>query len=304
MTTSTSSLRHFLEVDDVSPQELTAILDASEAVQPPVLAGKGVALIFEKPSLRTRNSSEMAVVQLGGHPVFITDAEAGLDKRESAPDVLRTLQGYHSVVAARVFQHNKLTRMVEVARVPIINLLSDEAHPVQALADLLTIRQEFGSLQGLKLVWLGDFTNVARSLTIGALMFGAHMVSSGPHGYGPTPQDFEKFASLADAHGGSFTHVIDPATAVAGADVVNTDAWYSMGQEAEAEARRPIMEPYRVDAALLALAKQTAIFLHCLPAHRGDEATSDVLDGPQSRIWVQAHNRMHTMRGLLAWLCG
>ncbi len=296
-------LRHFLEVDDVSPAELTAILDASERTAQPLLGGLGVALIFEKPSLRTRNSSEMAVVQLGGHPAYITDAETGLDKRESAVDVCRTLQGYYAIIAARVFEHSKLVNMTTVAKVPIINLLSDEAHPVQALADLLTIRQQFGHVQGLKLAWLGDFTNVARSLTIGAMMLGAHMTAGCPDGYGPTDADYAKFASLSAAHGGSFVVTSDARAAVASADVLNTDAWYSMGQEAEAELRKPIMTPYRVDDALLALANPTAIFLHCLPAHRGDEATSEVLDGPQSRIWPQAHNRMHTMKGLFTWLC-
>jgi ornithine carbamoyltransferase len=295
-------LRHFLEVDDVSPEELVAILDASEQPATPVLAGHGVALIFEKPSLRTRNSSEMAVFQLGGHSAYITDAETGLDKRESSVDVCRTLQGYYSAIAARVFEHSKLTNMTSVATVPIINLLSDEAHPVQALADLLTIRQHVGPVAGLKLAWLGDFTNVARSLTIGAMMLGAHMTVACPQGYGPTDNDVDRFAGL-NRYGGSFSVTEDATVAVADADVVNTDAWYSMGQEGEAQLRVPIMTPYRVDGALMQLAKPSAIFLHCLPAHRGDEATSEVLDGPQSRIWPQAHNRMHTMKGLFTWLC-
>ncbi len=296
-------LRHFLEVDDVSPTELTAILDASVGDTKPLLAGKGVALIFEKPSLRTRNSSEMAVFQMGGHPAYITDAEAGLDKRESAVDVTRTLQGYYAAIAARVFEHEKLEKMCSVATVPVINLLSDRSHPVQALADLLTIRQEFAKVAGLRLCWLGDFTNVARTLTIGSMMLGAHMVVACPDGYLPTDQDHVRFVDLAARWGGSFTVASSPSDAVVGSDVVNTDAWYSMGQEAEAELRAPIMAPYRVDAALMSHAKPTAIFLHCLPAHRGDEATSEVLDGPQSRIWPQAHNRMHSMKGLFTWLC-
>jgi ornithine carbamoyltransferase len=295
-------LRHFLEVDGVSVEELNSILDASEASAKPLLAGLGVALIFEKPSLRTRNSSEMAVFQMGGHPAYITDAEAGLEKRESAADVTRTLQGYYALIAARVFEHSKLEKMTDVATVPIINLLSDQAHPVQALADLLTIRQQFGSVAGLRICWLGDFTNVARSLTIGAMMLGAHMVVACPKGYLPSPEDHRRFESLT-RHGGSFVVAASAADAVSNSDVVNTDAWYSMGQEAEAEVRKPIMTPYRVDAALMSKAKPSAIFLHCLPAHRGDEATSDVLDGPQSRIWQQAHNRMHTMKGLFTWLC-
>jgi ornithine carbamoyltransferase len=290
-------------VDDLTPEELVAVLDASEAKDGPVLAGVGVALIFAKPSLRTRNSSEMAIVRLGGHAAYITDAEAGMGKRESVPDVTRTLQGYYGIIAARVFAHEQLQEMCSVATVPVINLLSDQAHPVQALADLLTIRQEFGTVNGKRIVWLGDFTNVARSLSIGALMLGAHMSVACPIGYLPSADDLAKFSQLANLHGGSFSVADSPATAVTGADVVNTDAWYSMGQEAEAELRKPIMTPYRVDEALMGKANATAIFLHCLPAHRGDEATSGVLDGPQSRIWPQAHNRMHTMKGLFAWLC-
>jgi ornithine carbamoyltransferase len=296
-------LRHLLEVDDLSVEELNRVLDLSESPPQPVLAGTGVALLFEKPSLRTRNSSEMAVVQLGGHPAYITNAEAGIDTRESAPDIVRTLQGYYSIIAARVFEHDKLQRMTSVAQVPIINLLSDQAHPVQALADLLTIRQEFGAVAGKRVSWLGDFTNVARSLSIGVTMCGGHVVVACPDGYGPTAADLDRFRLLSERHGGSFAVTSVAAEAVVGSHVVSTDAWYSMGQEAEAEMRRPIMSPYRVDDALLGQADPSGIFLHCLPAHRGDEATSEVLDGPRSRIWRQAHNRMHTMKGLFTWLC-
>ncbi len=294
--------RNFLEIDDLSVAELTRVLELSEQPPRPVLAGMGVALVFEKPSLRTRNSSEMAVVQLGGHPAYITNAEAGLDTRESSPDVVRSLQGYYGIIAARVFGHDKLERMAEVATVPIVNLLSDRGHPVQALADLLTIRQEFGLVAGLRVCWLGDFTNVARSLTIGVMMLGGNVSVACPKGYGPSEDDVRVFGALA-AHGGTFEVAAGPAQAVEGSHVVSTDAWYSMGQEDEAELRKPIMLPYRVDDALMAHATPDSIFLHCLPAHRGDEATSEVLDGPRSRIWPQAHNRMHTMKGLFTWLC-
>ncbi len=293
--------RNFLEINDLNVAELTRVLDLSELPAGPVLAGLGVALVFEKPSLRTRNSSEMAVVQLGGHPAYITNAEAGLDTRESSPDVVRTLQGYYAIIAARVFGHDKLERMAEVATVPIVNLLSDKGHPVQALADLLTIRQEFGSVAGRKVSWLGDFTNVARSLAIGVMMLGGHVSVACPKGYGPSEKDLRLFGSLA-THGGTFEVAAGPVQAVDGSHVVSTDAWYSMGQEDEAELRRPIMIPYRVDDALMMHAAADSIFLHCLPAHRGDEATSEVLDGARSRIWPQAHNRMHTMKGLFTWL--
>ncbi len=295
--------RHFLEVDDLSADEIVAVLDASErSAYPALLAGKGVGLIFEKPSLRTRNSCEMAVVQLGGHPVFITDAEAGLDRRESVEDITRVIEGYFSVIAARVFEHRKLERMAAVSTVPIVNLLSDDGHPVQALADLLTIRQHFGRLENVSIAWLGDFSNVARSLSIAAMMLGMHMKVSTPPGYGPTAQDMERFAGLAK-QGATFEVCETVGDAVKQVDVVSTDAWYSMGQEEEKTKRGDAMRPYRVDATVMGQADPDGIFLHCLPAHRGEEVTSEVLDSPQSRAFQQAHNRMHTFRGLLTWLC-
>lgn len=294
--------RHFLEVDDLNPAELSAVLDASEAPAFPILAGKGVGLIFEKPSLRTRNSCEMAVVQLGGHPVFITDAEAGLDRRESVEDITRVIEGYFNVIAARVFEHGKLERMASVACVPIINLLSDDGHPVQALADLLTIRQHFGALASRTIGWVGDFSNVARSLTIGAMLTGMHVRVATPPGYGPSKADLDRFAALSQA-GATVQVVAGASAAVDGVDVVSTDAWYSMGQEEEHAIRADAMRPYRVDSMLMAKAAADSILLHCLPAHRGEEVTSEVLDGPQSKVFHQAHNRMHTFRGLLSWLC-
>lgn len=296
------SVRHFLEIDDLTPDEIIAVLDASEKPHAPLLAGKGVALIFEKPSLRTRNSCEMAVVQLGGHPAAIFDAEVSLDRRESTEDVTRTLMGYYDAIAARVFEHAKLERMASVSSVPVINLLSDAGHPVQALADLLTIRQHVGALRGITIAWVGDFSNVARSLSLGAVALGTHVRLSCPPGYGPTNIDLDHVMSRAQ-HGATITVWPRPAEAVTGSHVVSTDAWYSMGQEDEREIRKRAFEGFRVDGALMAEAERGAIFLHCLPAHRGEEATSDVLDGPSSRIWPQAHNRMHTFRGLLAWLC-
>ena len=296
-----SGIRHFLEIDDLTPDELLGVLDASEKAPSPLLVGKGVALIFEKPSLRTRNSCEMAVAQLGGHPAVIFDAEVSLDKRESVEDVTRTLMGYYDVISARVFEHAKLERMAAVANVPIINLLSDAGHPLQALADLLTIRQQMGSVRGLTIGWVGDFSNVARSLSLGAMALGAHLQVCCAPGYGPSAHDVEHMM-VRSHHGARFTVCATPSEAVTGAQVVSTDAWYSMGQESERDTRRGAFEGFRVDGALMAGAENGAIFLHCLPAHRGEEATSDVLDGPSSRIWQQAHNRMHTFRGLLTWL--
>jgi ornithine carbamoyltransferase len=291
-------MRHLLEIDDLSADELRTILDLSERTDlPPVLAGQGAMLLFEKPSARTRTSMEMAVVQLGGHPVTLRNEEVGIDTRESAEDLGRLLSGYGSVIGARVFEHHKIERLARAATVPVVNLLSDEAHPVQALADLLTVRQEFGTLDGVVVAYVGD-ANVARSLGVACGLMDIEFRVSNPPGY-----DFDG-ASLDRLRSSGCDVVLeaDPALAVKGADVVYTDAWYSMGQEEEKAVRTAAFADWRVDEALMAQASDRAIFLHCLPAHRGDEATDGVLDGPASRIWPQAHNRMHTKRGLLAWL--
>ena len=292
-------MRHLLEIDDLSPAELSAVLDLAQEPSPPqVLEGKGVALVFEKPSARTRNSMEMAVVQLGGHPLAIRNDEVGLDVRESVEDVTRTLQCYHSVIAARVFEHGKLERMVDVATVPIVNLLSDAGHPMQALADVLTLRQEWGDVAGRKLAYVGDGNNVCRSLVLAAGMLGMDVAVASPAGYQPPDVDIERFRAAGIE--AQITEKVDEA--LDGADAVYTDAWYSMGQEAEANERRPVFQPYQVNRDLMGKALPDAIFLHCLPAHRGDEVVDEVLDGRQSRIWPQAQNRMHAARGLLAWL--
>jgi ornithine carbamoyltransferase len=281
--------RHFLSIDDLAPDELTHVLGLARRDElPPVLAGKGAALLFEKPTLRTRHSMEMAVFQLGGHP--ITDS-AELDKREKVEDLTQVLAGYHALIAARVFKQAMVERMAAVSDVPVINMLSDFEHPLQALADLLTLRQEFGSIEGRRIVWFGEFNNVARSLARGARRLGADLVSCGPEGFGPAPDDkIEQFR--------------DPVKAAEGADVVVTDTWYSMGWEKEADERRPQFRPYCVTADLMAVAASDAILLHCLPAHRGEEATDEVLDSKQSRIFPEAHNRMHTARALIAFLFG
>ena len=291
--------RSFLEIDDLTPEELSAVLDASERPDPPkVLAGLGVALIFEKPSNRTRNATEMAVVQLGGHPVAIRGEEVGIDVRETAEDVGRTLACYHAAIGARVYDHRVLTRMAATVDVPVVNLLSDDAHPMQALSDLLTLRQHLGDPTGRSVAWVGDFTNVARSLAIGAAMCGMGVRVAAPHGYGPTPVDVDRLAAL----GSPPLVTTRPAEAVDGADAVVTDVWTSMGQEDEAAVRRKAFEGFTVDEALMADAAANAVFLHCLPAHRGEEVAAAVVDGPRSLVWQEAENRMHVARGLLLWL--
>ena len=292
-------MRHLLEIDDLDRDELLAVLDLAEQDDlPRVLEGRGAVLLFEKPSARTRTSAEMAVFQLGGHPITLRNEEVGIDTRESAEDLGRLFAGYAAVVGARVFEHHKVERLAAVSSVPVINLLSDEAHPVQALADLLTIRQEFGTFDDVVVTYVGDANNVARSLGISCGLVGMTFRVSNPPGYGFDDSSVERLT----AAGCAVELIEDPIDAVAGADVVYTDAWYSMGQEEERAIRTSAFDGWRVDDELMSRASDRAIFLHCLPAHRGDEATDGVLDGDRSRIWQQAQNRMHTKRGLIAWL--
>ncbi len=302
--------RHVLDVDDLAGGGLEAVLALAEedpAGIPRVLDGRGVAMLFEKPSNRTRNSTEMATVALGGHPVYIQGGEVGLGVREPAEDVARTLACYHSVLCARVVDHRSLQRMASAldegaVAVPVINLLSDRAHPCQALADLLTLRQAFGTagLSERTLAYVGDANNVWRSLAIAASMAGIATRVASPEGYGPSAADVESVRSF----GGELIVTVDPHHAVAGADAVYTDVWTSMGQETESDTRRAAFSGYSVDEALLADASEHAVVLHCLPAHRGEEISAAVVDGPRSVVWMQAANRMHAMRGLLAWVSG
>jgi len=292
-------VRHFLEIDELSASELTEVLDLAELTSPPVvLAGRGVALVFEKPSLRTRNATEMAVVQLGGHPVSLRAEEVDLDGREPASDAARVLSRYHAAIGARVFRHELLERMAAAATVPVVNLLSDQAHPCQALADLLTLRQHWDNLAGRTIAWVGDANNVCRSLVLGAALVGASVRIASPAGYGLDAATRERVAGL----GGSLVATTDPNEAVAGADAVATDVWASMGQEADVESRRRAFAGFTVDEKLMSRADSDAVFLHCLPAHRGEEVAAAVVDGQASLVWRQAENRMHAMRGLLLFV--
>ena len=294
-------MRHFLEVDDLTVEELQHVLELSiKPDLPKVLDGQGVALIFEKPSGRTRNSMEMATVQLGGHPMYIKPEELGIDTRETAEDVVRTMAGYHSVLAARVFDHDRLERMAAANAMPIVNLLSDRAHPMQALADLLTIEQEIGLSRVGKVAYVGDANNVWRSLAIGCSMLGIETSVASPAGHEPTDLDLDRVLTS----GGSVQVTDNPREAVEGADVVYTDVWTSMGQENERSERLDVFSPFTVDASLMGVASASSIFMHCLPAHRGEEVTDEVIESPQSRVFPQAHNRMHSARGLLSWIIG
>ena len=284
---------NLLTIADLDAATLTELLDMSERDLGTPLAGQGVALLFEKPSARTRNSMEMAAVQLGAHPVYIQKDEVGLGTRETPEDVARTLACYHAVIAARVAAHAHLDAMAAATSTPVLNMLSERAHPLQALADLLTIRQLAGRIEGVRIAYVGDANNVCRSLAEGCAMLGADLIIASPEGYELSPED------LAGLRG--VRQVVDPADAVVGARFVYTDVWVSMGQGDEAATRQAAFAHHQVTAETMAQAED-AWFLHCLPAHRGEEVAAAVMDGPRSAVWQQAANRMHTARAALAWL--
>ena len=293
-----------LELDDLAPGAVERVVtnalrwNDDTGTMPRVLDGRGAALVFEKPSARTRVSTEMAVYTLGGHPIYIRAEEIGLDVRESTEDVARTLAGYCALIAARTFAHSTLERIDAVVDVPVLNLLSDAAHPCQALADLMTMRRHWGSVEGRRLVFVGDGNNVAASLAYGAALSGMEFVISSPEGYELPELVVDRVRNL----GGSVELVTDPHDAVVGADAIYADTFTSMGQEAERDERLAVFAAYRVDAALMNTARPEAVFLHCLPAHRGEEVTAEVLDGPQSLIWQQAAFRMDAARALIVEL--
>jgi ornithine carbamoyltransferase len=277
-------VKHLLSIRDLSSADIEWILAASEQPHPRVLEGKGVALYFEKPSARTRNSMELATAQLGGHPVYIQKEELGIGSRESVADATHTLACYHAIIAARVFDHGLLEQMAAVNAAPVLNMLSGTDHPLQALADLLTIRQLLGRLAGAKIAFIGEGNNVSRSLAQACALVGAEFVIASPQGCG-----------LEGAR-----QVGDPDEAVDGADIVYSDVWLSMGGE-DSDERRRAFEPFQVDEALMARAPD-AWFMHCLPARRGEEVTAPVIEGPRSAVWRQAKNRMHTARAAMLWM--
>lgn len=301
-------MRHFLDLADWSSEELMRLIDEAVFLKKefrtggnrPILGGKSLAMVFQKPSLRTRVSFEMGMQQLGGYALYISPNEIGLGKRESIADVARVLGGYVNGVMARVFAHEHVTELAKWSPVPIINGLSDYNHPCQAMADVLTIYEEFGQLRGLTVAYLGDSNNVTRSLLIAAAKFGFKMVVSSPEGY---TLDQEVIAKARGIAGYEVVQLItDPQEAVRNADVIYTDTWTSMGQEEEAEHRRKIFPPYQVNYPLLQMASAHTIVMHCLPAHRGEEITDSVADGPQSRLFPQAENRLHAQKAILVQL--
>ena len=283
-------MKHLLAIRDLSADDLRTILALSEQPYTRVLNGKGVALYFEKPSARTRNSMELAAAQLGGHPVYLQPNELGIGERESVEDVTHTLACYHAIIAARVFDHQLLEQMAAVNAASVLNMLSATDHPLQTLADLLTIKQLMGRIDGVRIAFIGEANNVSRSLAEACVLLGAELTIASPVGFG--------FARPMIA----VNQVIDPAEAVESADIVYSDVWVSMGDKDSAD-RRKAFAPYQVNAGLMGKAPN-AHFLHCLPARRGEEVTADVIDGPRSAVWRQAENRMHTARGAMLWLSG
>jgi ornithine carbamoyltransferase len=266
------------------------------------LTGRTVAMIFEKPSTRTRISFEVGIAELGAHALPLSSAELQLGRGETIEDTGRVLTRYVHGVVVRTFEQERLERLAAAASIPVVNALSDLEHPCQALADLLTVREHLGALEGVTLAYVGDGNNVAHSLLLAGAKAGMHVRVATPAGYEPLPQIVTRAAEIASETGGSATVTTDPAAAAQGADVLYTDVWASMGQEAEAAERKLIFAQYQLNAALLAKAKPGAIVLHCLPAHRGEEITDDVIDGPASVVWDQAENRLHTQKALLEWL--
>jgi len=296
--------RSFLHVTDLSADELRTVLALAEAPIASLgrpLDGLGAALIFEKPSNRTRQSTEMAVVQLGGHPVYTRGDEVGFDVRETVEDVTRIMAGYHALLAARVFDHGVLERMAAVSSVPVLNMLSNRSHPLQAVADVLTMQQHFGDLAGRVVAFVGDYNNVARSLAEASLLLGMHVRLGCPAGYDAADAELARLDAIGS---GSIEQSSDPAVAVKGAHVVHTDTWTSMGQESEKARRAEVFGRYQVNESLLSGASSDAVFMHCMPAYRGLEVAADVFDGPRSLAFQQGHNRMHAARGVIAFLVG
>jgi ornithine carbamoyltransferase len=304
--------KDFIAIADYSAQDLKKMLDLAiklkieyfEKGNDPIFKGKVLALVFNKPSLRTRISFDMAMRHLDGDALFISPAEIGLGKRESIADVARVLSGYVSAIMARVFEHEHILELAKWASVPVINGLSDYNHPCQAMADVMTIYEHYGHMDGLKVSFVGDGNNVALSLMHACAKLGMDFTLAAPEGYELDQKAIDDGKVMAKESGVTITTLRDPKEAVAGADVVYTDTWTSMGQEEEAERRKKVFPPYQVNTDLLKLAKPGAIVMHCLPAHRGYEITDEVADGPQSVLFPQAHNRLHAQKAILVEMLG
>src|SRR4030042_6107805 len=305
-------MKDFIAISDFSALEIQSMLDLAERLKneyiergnPPLLKGKVLAMIFQKPSLRTRVSFDMAMRHLGGDALYLSPAEIGLGKRKSIADVARVLSGYVQAIMARVFEHGHVLELAKWSTLPVINGLSDYNHPCQGLADALTIQEKFGHLKGLKICYVGDGNNVAVSLMHVSDLLGANFSIASPEGYEINPIAVEVGTKLALASGGKIELVKDPKQAVKGAQVIYTDTWTSMGQEEETRIREQVFPPYQVNTALIDIADPDVIVMHCLHAHRGQEITDEVADGPHSVLFPQAHNRLHAQKAILARIFG
>ncbi|GFG75711.1 ornithine carbamoyltransferase [Mycobacterium botniense] len=302
-------MRHFLRDDDLSPAEQAEILQLAAELKKapwsrrPLEGPRGVAVIFDKHSTRTRFSFELGIAQLGGHAVVVDSSSTQLGRAETLADTAAVLSRYVEAIVWRTFGQNRLTAMAAAASVPVVNALSDEFHPCQVLADLQTIAERKGSLRGLRLSYFGDgANNMAHSLMLGGVTAGVHVTIAGPPGFTPARSVVAAAEDRAAATGASVTVTTDPHAAAKGADVLVTDTWTSMGQEHDGLDRVAPFRPYQVNAGLLALADRDAIVLHCLPAHRGHEISDEVMDGPHSAVWDEAENRLHAQKALLVWL--
>ncbi len=302
--------KDLISLADLTPAEIEGLLDKATELKAewqrggnkPLLAGKALAMVFQKPSLRTRVSFEMGMEHLGGHAMYLSPDEIGLGKRESVADVARVLSRFVNGIMARVFAHDHVVELARYASVPVINGLSDFNHPCQGLADLLTIQEKKGRIKGLTLAYVGDGNNVLTSLLFGGSKLGMRVVAVCPPNFEPDPEVVALARRFAGESGGAVEVTNDVQAGVRGADVVYTDTWTSMGQEAERQQRLQVFPPYQVNAGLLEAADPDAIVMHCLPAHRGEEITDEVADGPHSVIFDQAENRLHAQKAVLVTL--
>jgi len=303
-----SPLRHFLVDDDLSPAELLQVLDDADRrkkdryLDQPLAGPRSVAVIFDKPSTRTRLSFTAGIAELGGNPIVIDSQSSHLGRGEPLEDTARVLSRYVAAIVNRTFGQQRIETLAGSASVPVVNALTDYAHPCQALADLQTIRERLGGLAGVTLTYVGDGNNMAHSLLLAGAAAGMHVRVAAPPAYQPLDRAVARAREIAATTGGSVTVTDDPRAAADGADVLYTDVWASMGQEAEAASRIPVFEPYRLDERLVAAAAPGVVVLHCLPAHRGEEITDAVIEGPHSAVWDQAENRLHAQKALLAFL--
>jgi len=300
-------MKHFLELADWSSRDLHQLLAVAQHLKMewqsggnrPILKNKILGMVFQKPSLRTRVSFEVAMKHLGGDAIMLGTQEIGLGKRESVADVSRVLSSYVSGIMARVFEHEHVTELAKYSRVPVINGLSDDFHPCQAMADLLTIHEHYGKLTGLRIAYVGDGNNVAASLAIAAAHFGMDFSIATPEGYALPPSITQKIRQLAHKNGTDLEITTHVDQAIDDADVLYTDTWVSMGQEGEGSLRREIFRPYQINDDVIAQTNREPIVLHCLPAHRGDEITDAVMDGEHSKVFEQAENRLHAQKAIL-----